>query len=177
MGRQSRPANSDGTDAARYRRHMAARKRPTAQDAAVARQILLDGVANEVGLVEILRHLAPLHPRNDTFPGEIFLRLGADALDWGGADRAHPATLERFRERFLPEVDLRGRDRRKFQFAVLAAAAEHGGVEVDLLDEVAWWQTDDFWRYAAYAAVAYIRAVADRAGASATEVCSRLNQE
>jgi hypothetical protein len=156
---------------------MPARKRPTAQDAASARQILLNGVANEVGLVDILGQLAPLHPRNDTFPGEIFLRLGADALDWAGADRAHPVSLERFHERFLPEADLRGRDRRKLQFAVLAVAAQHGGVEVDLLDEVAWWQTDDFWRYAAHAAVGYIRAVADRAGVSASEVSRRLGQE
>jgi hypothetical protein len=34
------------------------------------------------------------------------------------------------------------------------------GTEPDLLDEVAWWQADDFWQYAMYAAVAYIRAAA-----------------
>jgi hypothetical protein len=59
---------------------------------------------------------------------------------------------------------------------MLAAAARHGGVEVDLLDEVAWWQTDDFGRYAAYAAVAFIRIVADRAGVPASEVCHGLAQ-
>ena len=32
------------------------------------------------------------------------------------------------------------------------------GLSPDLLDEVAWWQTDDFWQYALYAAIAYIRA-------------------
>jgi putative transposase len=53
---------------------------------------------------------------------------------------------------------------RKLQYAVLAAAAVHSGTEPDLLDEVAWWQTDDFWQYAMYAAVAYIRAAASRAG-------------
>ena len=48
---------------------------------------------------------------------------------------------------------------------MLAAAALHGGTEPDLLDEVAWWQADDFWRqYALFAAVAYIRAAASRAG-------------
>jgi hypothetical protein len=47
---------------------------------------------------------------------------------------------------------------------VLAAAAVHGGTEPDLLEEVAYWQTDDFWQYAMYAAVAYIRAAASRAG-------------
>jgi hypothetical protein len=34
---------------------------------------------------------------------------------------------------------------------VLAAAAVHGGTEPDLLDEVSWWQTDDFWQYALFA--------------------------
>jgi hypothetical protein len=150
---------------------MLARKSPTAQDAASARKVLLDGVASEVDVVEILSQLAPGHPRNNTFPGEVFLRLAADALHWAGVDRAHPVDLEGMRERFLPEVDLRGRDRRKLQFAVLAAAALHGGVEVDLLDEVTWWQTDDFWCYAAYTAVAYIRIAADRAGVPACEVC------
>jgi hypothetical protein len=42
-----------------------------------------------------------------------------------------------------------------------------GGARPDLLDVVAWWQADDFWRYALFAAVAYIRAAADRAGARA----------
>jgi hypothetical protein len=35
-----------------------------------------------------------------------------------------------------------------------AAAALHGGTEPDLLEEVAWWQTDAFWQYALFAAVA-----------------------
>jgi hypothetical protein len=34
----------------------------------------------------------------------------------------------------------------------------------DLLDEAVWRQTDDFWQYAMFAAIAYIRAAADRAG-------------
>ena len=33
-------------------------------------------------------------------------------------------------------------------FEALAAAAKHGGAEPDLLDEAAWWQTDDLWQYA-----------------------------
>jgi hypothetical protein len=112
----------------------------------------------------LLGELAPLHPRNNTFPGEVFLHLAADALDWCGASRADPLALEGIRERFLPECSFRGRQNKKVQFAVLAAAALHGGTEPDLLDEVAWWQTDDFWEYALFATVAYIRAAAHRAG-------------
>ena len=67
------------------------------------------------------------------------------------------------RERFLPEFSRRGRDRRKLQYAVLAAAALHGGAEPDLPDEAAWRQADDFWQHAILAAIPYIRAAAGRA--------------
>jgi hypothetical protein len=60
----------------------------------------------------------------------------------------------------------RGRQNAKLRYAVLAAASVHGGTEPDLLDEVASWQTDDFWQYAMYAAVACIRVAASRAGVS-----------
>ena len=59
---------------------MAARKRPTPEDAATARHILLAGLARDADIFELLSQLAPLHPRDDTFPGEILLRLAADAL-------------------------------------------------------------------------------------------------
>ncbi len=47
----------------------------------------------------------------------------------------------------------------------------HGGTGPDLLDEVAWWQTGDFWQYALFAAVAYIRAAASRAGVPVRQAC------
>ncbi|HUD79415.1 MAG TPA: hypothetical protein VMR00_16310 [Streptosporangiaceae bacterium] len=153
---------------------MAATKRPTREDADTARRILLDGLARGVDLPDLLGEAEPLHPRNNTFPGEVFLSLAADALACCGASRAEPMSLEGLRERFLPEYSGRGRDRRKLQFAVLAAAALHGGAEPDLLDEVAWWQTDDFWQYALLTAVAYIRAAADRAGVPVRQVCREL---
>jgi hypothetical protein len=125
-----------------------------------ARHALLDGLARDADIFEVLSGLAPLHPRNDTFPGEVFLELAADVLEWCGARRGQPLPLEGLRERFLPEAAFRGRQNAKLQYAVLAAAGIHGGTEPDLVDEVALWQTDDFWQYAMYAAVAYIRAAA-----------------
>jgi hypothetical protein len=136
---------------------MPARKRPTLEDAVTARQALLDGLARDE-ISELVSELAPLHLRDDTFPGEVFVDLAADALDWCGASRSRPLALEGLRERFLHECTFRGRQNRKLQYAVLAAAAVHGGTEPDLLDEVAWWQSDDFWQYALFAAVGYIRA-------------------
>ena len=145
-----------------------------------ARRALLDRLARDADIFELVSELAPLHPRNNTFPGEVFLHLAADALNWCEASQADPLPLEGLRERFLPECTFRGREDTKLQYAVLAAAALHGGTEPDLLDkvawwqtepdlldEVAWWQTDDFWQYALFAAVAYIRA-AGRAGVPGT---------
>src|ERR1700760_2915822 len=137
---------------------MPGRKRPTPEDAMTARRALLDGLARDADIFEVLSGLALLHPRNDTFPGEVFLHLAADAWEWCGASRAEPLHLEGLRERFLPEATFRGRQNAKFQYAVLAAAGVHGGTEPDLLDEVASWPTEDFWHYTMYAAAAYIPA-------------------
>jgi hypothetical protein len=153
-----------------------ARTRPTPEDAATARRILLDGLARDARVFELLGELEPLHPRNGTFPGEVFLHLAADALDWCRASRTNPLPLEGLQARFLPELSFRGRQNKKLQYAVLAAAALHGGTEPDLLAEVAWWQTDDFWEYALYAAVAYIRAAASQAGAPVRQACQDLAQ-
>jgi hypothetical protein len=127
---------------------MPARKRPAPEDTVTARRVLLDGLARDTDIFELMSDLAPLHPRNNTFPGEVFLHIAADALSWCGASRDDPLHLEGLRERFLPECTFRGRENKKLQYAVLAAAAIHGGTEPDLLDEVAWWQTDDFWQTA-----------------------------
>jgi hypothetical protein len=156
---------------------MPARKRPTAEDTATARRVLLDGLAHDADIFQLATELAPLHPRDNTFPGEVFLHVAADALDWCRASRADPLPLEGLRERFLPECTFRGRENTKLRYAVLAAAALHGGTQPDLLDEVVWWQTDDFWQYALFAAAAYIRAAASRAGMPVRQVCQDLAQD
>jgi hypothetical protein len=146
------------------------------EDTVTARRVLLDGLARDADIFGLESELAPLHPRDDTFPGEVFLDLAADALTWCRASRSDPLALAGPREQFLPECTFRGRQNKKLQYAVLAAAAVHGGAEPDLLDEVAWWQTDDFWQYALYAAVAYIRAAASRAGVPVRQACQELTQ-
>ena len=155
---------------------MLARKRPTPEDTLTARRVLLDGLARDADIFELMSELAPLHPRDNTFPGEVFLQVAGDALTWCRASRADPLPMEGLRERFLPERTFRGRQNRKLQYAVLAAAALHGGTEPDLLDEVAWWQADDFWQYALFAAVAYIRAAASRGSVPVRHACQDLAQ-
>ncbi len=101
---------------------MPAPRSPAPEDAATAGRILLTGLAQDAALADLLRDLEPRHPRNNTFPGEVFLCLAADALAWSGASPAAPLTLEGMRERFVPEYSGRGPDRRKLQYAALAAA-------------------------------------------------------
>jgi hypothetical protein len=155
---------------------VAAARAPSPDDAVVARRILLTGLAQDTDLADMISTAEPLHPRNNTFPGEVFLRLAADALSWSGATQADPLPLEGTLEQFLPEFTGRGRDRRKLQYAVLAAAALRGGAEPDLLEEVIWWQTDDFWRYGLLAAVLYIRAAAHRVGVPVRQACQELGE-
>src|SRR6202045_5507155 len=123
---------------------MPARKRPTLEDTVTARRVLLDGLARDADIFELVSELAPLHPRDNTFPGEVFLRLAGDALDWCGASRSGPLALEGLRERFLPECAFRGRQNKKFQYAVLAAAALHGGTDPDPLPEGTLWRRGAF---------------------------------
>src|SRR5690242_15738611 len=98
---------------------MAATKRPAPEDAASARRLLLDGLARDADIDELLSMLAPMHPRGNTFPGEVLLRLAADALAWCRASGADPMHLEGIQERFLPECTFRGRQHKKLQYAVL----------------------------------------------------------
>ena len=64
-----------------YRRDMPARKRPIPHDSVTARRVLLDGLARGADIVELMSELAPLHPRDNTFPGEVLLHLATDTPD------------------------------------------------------------------------------------------------
>jgi len=90
-----------------------ATNRTTPEDAATARQILLHGLARDARVPGLLGELEPWHPRNYTFPGEVFLSFAADALDWCEASRGGPLSLEWLRERFVPELAFRGRQHKK----------------------------------------------------------------
>ncbi len=150
------------------------REVPADEDRLAAQRRLLAGLAAGTDVLELSVALADLHPRNNTFPGEVFMRLGAEALEVAGVTRDDPLPYEGLRETYLSECEFKGKENRKIQFAILCCAALRGGLEPDLLDEVIWWQTDDFWRYSLLAAVALIRASAERQGMSVPELVRRL---
>src|SRR2546428_13976311 len=58
-----------------------ARKRVTDDDRLEAMRLALKGVAADADAHDLARPLAPFHPKNDTFPGELPLELAADALE------------------------------------------------------------------------------------------------
>lgn len=154
---------------------MAARHRPTSDDRRSAIDIALSGLARGDDLADLAERLEPLHPRNDTFPGEVLLDLAADAIDVAGATRQSPIEFEGIRDRYLPEAVVHTKaQRHKSNYALRAAAMLRGGVDPGLLDEVQWWRSDDLWYWSLEALVAYVRAAADRIGEPLDAVCRRI---
>lgn len=135
---------------------------------------MLAGLAAGRDTHELARDLVELHPAHDTFPGEVLLALAADVLEVAGVARERPIPYEGIRDRYLPECEFHGRENRKLQYALLCVGALRGGIELDVADEVYWWQTDDFWRYALYAFVAWSRAAGEYSKLSVSDVCQQV---
>jgi len=113
---------------------MAARVGPSDDDRREAIRTVLTGLAEGREVAEIAAQLAPLHVRNDTFPGELLLELAADALDVAGATRGSPVEFEGIRKRYVPETIAHTKaQQHKSNFALRSAAMIHGGVDPGLL--------------------------------------------
>jgi hypothetical protein len=124
---------------------------------------------------ELAERLAPLHPKNDTLPGEVVLELAADAIEEARATREQLLEFGGLRKRHLPEDRAhRTAQYRRVEYAPRAAAMIRAGVDPGLLDEVVWWRTDDLWFWALEALVTYVRAAAERTGESVPFVCGRI---
>jgi len=155
---------------------MAARQ--TDEDGRNVIDIALSALVRGDDLGDIAARLSLLHPRQNTFPGEVLLGLAADAIEISGATRRSPLEFEGIRERFLPEgIAHTKAQHHKSKFALRAAAMVHGGVDPGLIDEVQWWRSDDLWYWSLEALVAYVRAAADRSGESIESVSRRIAHE
>jgi hypothetical protein len=125
----------------------------------------LSGLARGADANQLAADIAELHQRSNTFPGEVLMELAADALDLADYGRDRRVEYRTLLTKHLPEVEFRGKEHRRIQYTVLTAFALHGGLEPDLLDEVTYW-IEQYWQYALFAAVAVVRASAERAGVS-----------
>lgn len=148
-------------------------KGPTDEDRVEALQRFLVGVARGDDATQLSCAIADLHVRHNTFPGEVFMELAADALDLAGTTRADAVVYRDLLSRHLPEVEFRGKENRRIQYAVLTPFAVQGGLEPDLLDEVTYW-IEQFWQYALFAAVAVVRESAERSGTPIDEFVAEL---
>ena len=137
--------------------------RPTDEDCTEAVRRFLVGLARGDDANQLSVKIADLHVRHNTFPGEVFLELTADALDIVGTGRIDGVAYRDLLSRHLPEVEFRGKEQRRIQYAVLTPFAVRGGLEPDLLDEVTYW-IEQYWQYALFAAVAIVRECAERSG-------------
>ena len=154
---------------------MTANDGPSDADTIRAKVVVLAGLASGVDVFDLAAEVRPLHPRHNTFPGELFLSMAADALDIGSFDRDEPLNYEGLRERLLPEVKLRGRnDHHKSFYTLITPPALRGGLAPDLVGEIQWWHTDDYWEFALYALVVFIRAAAERLDVPVAAACRMI---
>lgn len=149
-------------------------RRPTEEDRIEAIRRLLSGLERGSDAHELSAAVADLHLKNNTFPGEVFMEIAADALEIAGISRDASISYDGLREDHLPECFFRGRENRKIQYAILTSAAFQAGLKPDLLDEVAWWLNDDYWRYALFATVGLIRASADLQGMPVAQLARQI---
>jgi hypothetical protein len=154
---------------------MAKQRGPTPEDRTRAIRLALSGIADEQELGDLAERLALLHPKNETFPGEVLLELAADAIEEAGVTRQQPLEFNGIRKRHLPEDRAHTRaQHHKAEYALRAAAMVRAGVDPGLLDEVIWWRTDDLWFWALEALVIYVRVAADRTDESVSLICGRI---
>lgn len=139
-------------------------------------RVVLTGLAASTELDELIAAVSALHRRHDTFPGEVMLELAAAVFADTTFAGAGPIPYEGLREVHLADYELVGKENARFRFAVHCSASIAGGLEPDLLEELCWWQSDDFWRYSVLALVSVARASAERRGLTIAEVARQLGE-
>ncbi len=107
---------------------MVKQRSPQPEDRTEAIRLALSGIADDLELGELAALLVPLHPKNDTFPGEVLLGLAADAIEEAGATRERPLEFEGIRKRHLPEDRAHTKaQHHKAEYALPAAAMVRRG--------------------------------------------------
>lgn len=135
---------------------------------------MLAGLLRGEDIDALVESVAPSHVRGWFTPDVAMLELAVTALDLACVAGVPPLEYEGLRERYLPEVQFRGRvDHRSSQYALYAAACMRGGLQPDLLNDAGWWNTP-LWMYAVYAVMIYSRAAADRRSTTLEQIAREL---
>ena len=108
---------------------------------------------------DVVARLAPLHPADNTFPGEVLLQLAGEAIGASGANSQSPLAFKGIGERCLAGgIEHMKAQHHRSSCELRATAMLHGGVDRGLLDEVQWWRTDDLSYWTLEALATYVRA-------------------
>lgn len=112
----------------------------------------------------------------DFTPDVAVLQVAIAAMDLAGVDRTGPLNKADLMSRHLPEVEFRNQRalQERTTYALHAVSAIRGGLEPDIVDDMHWWHTRDIVEYAVLAAVAYVRASAERRGQPMTQFIDEL---
>lgn len=99
-------------------------------------------------------------------PDVAALRLGVAAMDLAAVDLSQPLEKAALVTRHLAEIEFRNQRalQERTAYAINAVAAIRGGLEPDIVNDMYWWRSRDIVEYALLAAVAYVRACAERRG-------------
>ena len=110
-------------------------------------------------------------------PDVAVLQLAAAAMDLAAVDRLRPLEKAELMSRHLADVEFRNQRslQERTTYAINVVAAIRGGLDPDIVHDMYWWHTRDIVEYAVLAAVAYIRACADRRGQPLGEFVDELS--
>lgn len=155
---------------------MSAAGRPDPGNEAV--RFVLEAVARETDVEEIVREFGPLGRFSNGGAGSELLGIAAEALELGQFSRPDPLRYLDLRERYLPEVVVSGKNENyKSDWTLRAVAALAGGVDPGVEDQLRFWRIMDLERWAVHAVVAYVRAAADHTGQGVSQICAAVAEE
>jgi hypothetical protein len=149
------------------------------QDSATATDIVLRGIASGESVDVIAGQLAGLQPpERFKSAGADLIDLAVKALALAEVSPVAPLEYSGIRERFLPEIKFSGNTHhQKSHTALRAAAMAHGGVIPSLEEDAGWWRAGDFWLFALYACVIYVRVAGERTGLGAEAIARQLVED
>jgi hypothetical protein len=147
----------------------------TEHDRIAVARFVLDGLARDEPLDDVLRRLRPFADYTFPFPGDVLTEIAATALEIAGATPATPLSLSNATERHLPEWTISGNTaRQKYRAALQAAVALHAGILVDYDEVAGWWQLQDYTLHAFEAAVVLTRMAAAHTQRSTRSICEAI---
>jgi len=138
-------------------------------------RFVLDRLAHDEPIDDLLRKLRPYADYEFPFPGNVLTDIGASALRVVGATPTTPLSLSDATERYLREWNVSGNTAKpKHRAAISAAIAQHAGILVDYDETAGWWHVQDYTFHAFKAAVILIRVAADHTVRSVHSICEEI---